>query len=107
MAASVRTGCTIIRYRHRLDDAMIAAHAMTSAQPKCNDGIAANWLANPLYGLPAPYDAGPKMRAVSTKPNRGSIRGGASGNSRWTLIPTTVIATITLRKRRYPSGWRT
>src|SRR5215218_6682034 len=101
MAASVITGCRSTRKRQWLLVAMITAHAITTAQPKCNDGIAANWLANPLYGLPAPYDAGPNTRAVSTKPRSGNMRGGASGISRCTDIPARVITIITLRKRRY------
>ena len=80
--------------------AINTAHAITSAHPKCSDGIAANWLAKPLYGLPAPYDAGPNTRAVSTKPRFGNMRGGASGSTRCTTMPESVITTITLRKRR-------
>jgi hypothetical protein len=78
--------------------------AISNAHPKCSDGIAANWLAKPLYGLPAPYDAGPITRAVSTKPRCGNMRGGASGSRRCTDMPAVVITIITLRNRRYIEG---
>ena len=54
MAASVSTGWASTTNRHLLDVAISTAHTITSAHPKCSDGIAANWLAKPLYGLPAP-----------------------------------------------------
>src|SRR5262245_7849255 len=106
MAASVNTGCAITNHRMRDVDARIAAHAIASPQPKCNDGIAANWLANPWYGLPLPYDAGPTIRPVSTNPRWGNMRGGASGHNKWSASPTNVIRTITLRKRTYVRGCR-
>jgi hypothetical protein len=42
MAANVITGCASTRNRHRLVVASSTPHAITSAHPKCSDGIAAN-----------------------------------------------------------------
>lgn len=67
-----------------------------SAQPKCSDGIAANWFERwSVSG--EPYTEGPYTCPVSIRPVAASMRGGASGNVRCT---TRAAAVTTARTRR-------
>lgn len=45
MASRVMAGCSSAQRLRRLRVMAMNAHATMTAQPKCNDGIAANWLA--------------------------------------------------------------
>ncbi len=77
IASSVTVGWASASQRHRLPTITMTAAATITDQPKCSDGIAANWLAAlsiaPLYG------DGPNTLPVSTMPMSDSRRGGASG----------------------------
>ncbi len=77
---------------------------MSSAQPTCRLGIAANWLAT--VAAPPPYAEGPKAAMVSRKPRLDSIRGGASGIATCSSIANAVNVMISRRAQRYSSGGR-
>src|SRR3954454_10947569 len=80
-----------------------------SAQPTCNEGMAANWLVSaprPRGALPAVlHQPQCEYRAmVSAKP--ASIRGGATGSRLKPTSPMIVVATRTVRAGEYDVGYR-
>ncbi|CAM5694474.1 hypothetical protein SALBM135S_10168 [Streptomyces alboniger] len=71
--------------------------ATISAQPKCSEGMAANWLAMVSVAGLAAYTDGPYTCAVSTRRAASSIRGGASGKPRCRTSAAAVRAASTRR----------
>ncbi len=92
----VTSGCSSHSHRSRARVATIRPTATISAQPKCSDGIAANWFDN-RSSPGGPYTDGPNTRAVSTRPAAASMRGGASGNTRCSTSAAPVTAASTRR----------
>jgi len=77
--------------------------ATSTAQPKCSDGMAANWLATESCWGAVAYTFGPYIAAVSTNPRPCSIRAGASGNAAWISSAKPVSMAIEVRIRVYCS----
>ena len=78
--------------------------AISSAQPTCRLGIAANWLAT--VATSPSYADGPNTAIVSRKPRLDSIRGGASGIAMCSTMANAVRVMISCRAHRYSAGGR-
>lgn len=99
MTSSVTSGCSSHSQRQRVRVATIRPIASIRAQPKCSEGIAANWFDN-VSVRGGPYTEGPKSRAVSIRPVAASMRGGASGKRRCSTSAAPVTAASTRRAQR-------
>ncbi len=99
ITSSVSSGCSSHSHRHRERHATTRPTATIRAQPKCREGIAANWF-DKASVRGGPYTEGPKTRAVSIRPVAPSMRGGASGKTRCSTNAAPVTTASARRAQR-------